>query len=76
MDLNRERKELVELINQIQSQQLLSELRSVVEDLMSASDDFELSPSHREVLDQRINKYKAGEGKLYSWEEVVDKVKG
>ncbi len=75
MDLNRDRRELVEMINQIQSAQVIAHLKEVVEDLSISSEGFELTEKHKRILDQRIDKYRSGQGKLYSWEEVLERVR-
>ncbi len=75
MDLNRDRNELMEMIGQIQNASLMANIKEVVSDLLFPTNGFELSEEHRKILDERIDKYKSGEGKLFTWEEVVEDVR-
>ena len=76
MNPNSDRKKLVEMIYQIQSSQVIGHLKEAVEDLLEAKNGFELTETHRNILDYRIDKYRNGDERLYSWDEVLAFVHG
>ena len=76
MDLNKERVELVEMINQIQNAQMLASIKELLADLMPNGSGFELSEVHKEILDRRIEKYQSDKSQMSSWEEVLAETKG
>ncbi len=75
MDLQRDRNELMEMIGQIQNAQLMASIKEVVSDLLNPSHGFELTEDHQRILDERMDKYNSGKGKLFTWEEVVKEVR-
>ena len=74
MDLERERRELIEMINKIQDPQTLAHLKEVVEDLMSREEDFELSDEMQALLDERLASHRANPNAGSSWEEVKSRI--
>jgi hypothetical protein len=70
-----DRSDLVDMINQIQSANILAHQKEIVSVLIHQPDSFTLSDAHKRILDERIAKYDSGEGKLYSEEEVLDSIR-
>lgn len=48
----------------------------LLEDEIDAVDDFVLTDEHKKILDEERRKYLSGEGKMYTWEEAKEIIKG
>ncbi len=59
---------LIERLIQIEDDELLNQ----VQDILESS---ELSEREKKELDQRMEKYKKGETKLYNWAEVKEQIR-
>lgn len=58
------------MILQIQSVRALDYLKGVVRDILGENGGFVLTEKHKQILDERFEKYDSGRGELFSWEEI------
>ncbi|MDA9303708.1 addiction module protein [Flavobacteriaceae bacterium] len=73
MDLQTEKIELVKLLLETQKESLIKKIKVLLNDDTETS--FELPQSHKEELDRRLSRINNGDTKLYTWEQVEQKLK-
>ncbi|MBI2730851.1 MAG: addiction module protein [Sphingobacteriales bacterium] len=64
------KKKLTKAINEIEDEQFLKALDTIVSSKQEDEMIYELSAAQKKELDKRLANYKAGKTKTYSWEEV------
>ena len=69
------REELHKIIDQVESDQVLRAVYTLLEKEVREDIDFKLSPEQEAELDRRAALHRSGESKSYSWEESLKKIR-
>jgi putative addiction module component (TIGR02574 family) len=59
---------LIEKLIQTEDEELLNQVKEILEST-------ELTEEQKKELDRRMEKHRKGEGKLYTWQEVKDRIR-
>jgi hypothetical protein len=66
MDLAAKKREIIDAINKSNDEKLIG----AIVRLLHLDDDMDIPEWHKQIVEERIEKYEAGEGKMKNWEEV------
>ena len=64
----------IEEIKKLSVDERIKMVEAIWDSIEEDSIDLDLTPNQKKELDRRIEKYERGEGKLYSWEEVKERL--
>ena len=72
MDKNIIKLELMQQLMLTEDEELLMEVKKVIN---SSAQSFQLTDTHKRILDERMKRHQSGDSASYTWEEVVSKAR-